>query len=45
MTQNVKSRSDWPLVTTDGHVKGRGLGRKASAHCVDFLEREKAPKG
>jgi hypothetical protein len=33
-----------PVVTTRGHVKGRGLARKSSAHCVVFSEREKAPK-
>jgi hypothetical protein len=33
------------MVTVDGHVKGRGLARKSSAHCVDFSEREKGAKG
>jgi hypothetical protein len=32
------------MVTADGHVKGRGLARKASTHCVVFSEREKGAK-
>jgi len=39
----MKHLLDMRIVTTHGHVKGRGLARKVSTHCVVFLERERAP--
>jgi hypothetical protein len=40
----MKHLLDRRLITARGHVKGRGLARKSSAHCVVFSGREKAPK-
>jgi hypothetical protein len=33
-----------PLVMVDGHVKGSGLARRASAHCEVFLRKGKGAK-
>jgi hypothetical protein len=44
ITEIVKHLLVRPMVTTRDHMKGRGLARKSSAHCVFLSGREKAPK-
>jgi hypothetical protein len=40
----VKHPSAWPQVTATGHMKERGLARKANAHCEFFLRKGKGAK-
>jgi hypothetical protein len=40
----MKFLLDRQLITTNGHVKGRGLARRANAQCKVFSRREKERK-